>query len=529
MDSEYLEAYLADELDEIGRRQVEHALRYDSHLRTSFLVQAQMEAALRALLGSDATTRRVEFDQGVIARLRSEGASDHRGFAKSVLTEIVEEREKLRPTRWPDLVKTGLISAAASIALLLTLQAIVFRESPRGSGQRKEAATRGFAARIEQSDNVKWAASSEGSIREDGWLSTGFLKIESGSILIAFNSGATAVVEGPSELSIESGNRMFLKSGRLSAEVPPAASGFTVNTPRLNAVDIGTRFGVTVEGNGDSELHVMQGEVEVSRASGNSVPTLVVEGLALRADSRTRSELKPIPYSGDRFRLQVGMPSLPQPALRYTFDESTSMIVEDSGMKPFLDVSMIAAGEMGQSPRRSPGRSGGGLVFQPGETLNVTLSRDFRLEEPHTIAFWIKLPPKIGRGSQEKILHYGQEGLSWEISCNLNSETGVRGALKVDCPDGYVIGSTDLGDGNWHHVAYRFIGGAGDDLATHLQLFVDGKPETISDYQSGSMRAGGVGNLRLGGDLTHGFQGWIDELTLFREAVPTATIQQLYD
>ena len=62
---------------------------------------------------------------------------------------------------------------------------------------------------------------------------------------------------------------MFLKSGRLTAEVPPAASGFTVNTPRLNAVDIGTRFGVNVEENGDSELHVMEGEVEVSRTSGN--------------------------------------------------------------------------------------------------------------------------------------------------------------------------------------------------------------------------------------------------------------------
>ena len=529
MDSEHLEAYLAGELDGKGRAQVEHALRHDSHLRASFLVQAQMESALKMLLGSDTATRQIEFDRGVIARLRSEGAGDHRGFAKSVLTEIVEEREKLRPIRWPDLIKTGVISAAASIALLLGLQAIVFRESPSESGQKKKAAAVGFTARIERSDKVKWAATSEGRIREDGWLSTGFLKIESGSVFIAFNSGATALVEGPSELSIESGNRMFLKSGRLSAEVPPAASGFTVNTPRLNAVDIGTRFGITVEGNGDSELHVMQGEVEVSRASGNSVPTLVVEGLALRADSRTRSELKPIPYAGELFKLQLGSPSLPQPALRYTFDESAGMIVEDSGTKPLLDVPMIASGELDRSPRRSSGRSGGGLVFQPGETLDVTLSRDFRLEEPHTIAFWIKLPPKFGLSNQDKILRYGQDSSSWELTCNLALGAGVRGALKVDCPGGYVIGSTDLADGNWHHVAYRFIGGAGNDVTTHLQLFVDGKPETISDFKSGSIRAGSAGNLRLGGDQIHGFQGWIDDLTLFREAVSTHTIQQFND
>lgn len=93
MDSEHLEAYLAGELDENGRVKVERALRHDSHLRTSFLIQAQMEAALKVLLGPGTATRQVEFDRGVIARLRSEGAGDHRGFAKSVLTEIVEERE----------------------------------------------------------------------------------------------------------------------------------------------------------------------------------------------------------------------------------------------------------------------------------------------------------------------------------------------------------------------------------------------------------------------------------------------------
>lgn len=530
VDSEHLEAYLAGELDEKGRRQVEHALRNDSDLRASFLIQVQMESALKVLLGHEGMAGSAAFDQGVIARLRSEGAGDHRGFARSVLTEIVEEREGQRPIRWPDLIKTGLISAAASIALLLVLQAIVFKESQLGSGNKKEAvAAVGFAARIEQSDSVKWSETSERRIREDGWLSTGLLQIESGTVLIAFNSGATAIVVGPSELSIESGNRMFLKSGRLTAEVPPAASGFTVNTPRLNAVDIGTRFGITVEGNGDSELHVMQGEVEVSRASGNSVPTSVREGLAIRADNRTRSELKPIPYAGELFKLQLGTPPLPQPALRYAFDESTGAIVEDSGTKPLFDVPMIASGELDHSPRRSPGHSGGGLVFQPGETLDVTLTRDFRLEEPHTVAFWVKLPPKIGRNSQEQIFQYGRDGLSWQVTCNLDSGLGVRGALKIDCPDGYIVGSTDLADGNWHHIAYRYIGGSGSDIATHLHLFVDGKPETISDYHPGSMRAGRAGNLRLGGDQSRGFQGWIDDLTLFREAVSTLTIQQLID
>jgi hypothetical protein len=43
------------------------------------------------------------------------------------------------------------------------------------------------------------------------------------------------------------------------------------------------------------------------------------------------------------------------------------------------------------------------------------------------------------------------------------------------------------------------------------------------------MRAGRAGNLRLGGGKTEGFQGWIDELAFYGEAVSTLTIQHLTD
>ncbi|NLT72158.1 MAG: hypothetical protein GXX91_15895 [Verrucomicrobiaceae bacterium] len=530
MNSEHLEAYLAGELDEKGRGQVEHVLRHDSDLRASFVVQAQMEAALRVLLGGSAEKEKASFHEGVLARLRREGADDHRGFAKSVLTEILEEREGLRPLRWPLLIKTGLISAAASIGLLLLLQTIIFDGNGPGAAQTGAPhSAGGFAARIERSDNLHWAEGTAARIRDDGWLSAGLLEVESGTLLITFNSGATALVEGPAQISIESNNRMFLQSGRLTADVPPAATGFTVNTPRLNAVDLGTRFGVTVEENGDSELHVMEGEVKASRTSGNSVATLVREGLALRADSRTRSELQPVPYAGDHFTLRLGSPSIPQPALRYLFDETAGALVEDSGALPLFDARITAPGELDRSPRRGPGKKGGGLVFQPGEVIEVPLSRDFRLESPHTIAFWVKFPPKIGENEQEQILQYGREGLAWKVSCNLETGRGVRGALKVAGPEGHVIGSTDLADGNWHHVAYRFIGGDDSAITSHLQLFVDGTPETLSDSRSGAIPRGRVGHLRLGGGPREGFHGWIDELVIYREAISTPAMQHLLE
>lgn len=528
MNAEHLEAYLAGELSSHARRQVEHVLRNDADLRESFLQQARIDAALGVLLSETGEEETQSFDESVMARLRSEGAGEERGFAKSVLTEIVEEREGITPLRWPDLVKAGLISAAASIALMFVLQGIMFRNDfPGGGSASSTKAGISYVARLEQSEDLEWSAGTAERVREDGWLSNGLLEIDSGRAMIAFNSGATAVIEGPASLSIESNNRVFLQSGYLTANVPPPATGFTVNTPRLNAVDIGTRFGVRVEANGDSELHVMEGEVEASRSSGNSVATLVREGLALRADGRTRSALEAVPYAGDAFVQRVGTLSLPQPALRYSFDESVGAVIEDTGEKRVYDVPLVGSGELGSSPRRAAGRFGGGLVLQSGEALDVFLARDFRLEEAYTISFWVKIPPRLGRTEDALLLRYGREGLSWDISCHLGTPRGARGALQVGFGEGYVTGSTDIADGNWHHVACRFIGGDDADIASHLHLFVDGSPETVSDFRSAPVEDGRAGSLRIGSHGDNGLAGWIDELHLFREAVPTPVIQSL--
>lgn len=530
MDSEHLDAYLAGELDDDAVHQVKRALRNDADLRASFLHQLRIHSALGILFGADAAERSESFDEAVMARLRSEGAGGHRGFAKSVLTEIVEEREGARPLRWPDLVKAGLISAVASVALMFALQTIIFRHSGDASwlqGSGAGTGGGGFVARVEEARDLQWSESTADAVHEDGWLKNGLVRIESGRAMIAFDSGATAAVEGPAELSIESNNRVFLQSGRLVAEVPPPATGFTVNTPRLNAVDIGTRFGVSVSENGDSELHVMEGEVEASRSSGNAVATLVREGLALRADSRTRSALEPIPYAGDTFVLRVGEVTAPRPALRYTFDGSVGAVVEDSGGLRLFDVPLVADGEIDRSPRRAAGKSGGGLVFRPGQALEVVLSREFRLDTPHTLTFWIKIPPEVGRREDQTLVEYGREGRSWRVSCNLGFDRGSKGALRVDHAGGFVIGNTDIADGNWHHVACRFLGGDEADVGSHLHLFVDGRPETISDARSGGVEEGRAGRLRLGGVRDGGFEGWIDEVNLFREAIPTPIIQEL--
>jgi hypothetical protein len=55
--------------------------------------------------------------------------------------------------------------------------------------------------------------------------------LKGGSVELLTSRGARIVIEAPAEFRFESAQRLRLLKGRLSAEVPPAAKGFTVVTP----------------------------------------------------------------------------------------------------------------------------------------------------------------------------------------------------------------------------------------------------------------------------------------------------------
>jgi len=111
-------------------------------------------------------------------------------------------------------------------------------------------------------------------------------EIAAGTLELITIRGAHIVIEAPARFRFESVQRLRLGMGRLAADVPPSAKKFTVVTPTGEAVDLGTKFGVDVSQNGESEVHVFQGEVIAQSFRGG-----------------TRRNL----YDGDAFRLQAGM------------------------------------------------------------------------------------------------------------------------------------------------------------------------------------------------------------------------------
>jgi len=93
------------------------------------------------------------------------------------------------------------------------------------------------------------------------------IDFESGEIVVQFDCGALATLNGPCSLEIESSKRAFLERGQVRTLAEnPKAKGFTIRTVRSRIVDLGTEFVTSVAPDGHSRVDVLSGEVLVHLA-----------------------------------------------------------------------------------------------------------------------------------------------------------------------------------------------------------------------------------------------------------------------
>lgn len=172
--------------------------------------------------------------------------------------------------RWP----LAILSAGLAAILTLSVSAGFFGKTPL---------FRGTVATLVQADNCKWAGSDLPTALNSK-LGTGRLALVEGIATLKFKSGATLTIEAPSTLEILTPMHCRLLEGTLTAEVPQPAHGFTVDTPDLKVVDLGTKFGVSSGSTGNSQVHVFEGEIEIPSADGKKGQR-ITKGHGLRVGS----------------------------------------------------------------------------------------------------------------------------------------------------------------------------------------------------------------------------------------------------
>ena len=153
---------------------------------------------------------------------------------------------------------------------------------------------------------VKWSKGSEQLSINDRVLTNQFpYRIDKGIVKIKYDQGVDVLIEGPAEFVIEK-KGMDLTFGRVYSYVSETGRGFMVDTPNSRFVDLGTEFGVFVDSDDSSELHVLKGEVQYFSGLSGAPKTskIIRQNNARKFDSKT-GMVRPIPVSNEYFARHV--------------------------------------------------------------------------------------------------------------------------------------------------------------------------------------------------------------------------------
>lgn len=178
----------------------------------------------------------------------------------------------------------SLSAAAALIGVLLASMALIMMPSQETSRRRiaGESESLPLVARLTGMHEAKWSDGQTGKTLGAHLAAGHRLQLQAGFAEITFRAGAVVTLEGPCELTLSDAQTAELRRGKLAARVEEPATGFTIGTPATVVVDRGTEFGVLVESDGTTGVHVFQGKVELQSRGGNPTHFLTV-GLSARA------------------------------------------------------------------------------------------------------------------------------------------------------------------------------------------------------------------------------------------------------
>jgi len=176
------------------------------------------------------------------------------------------------------------IAAAACLTLLWQLRQNLPEAGP-------EKGDEGWVALLVDEAS---AVFEEGRSPEDALrFGAGGYHLVDGAVHMRFANGADLVMRAPVEFTVKDAFHVEVAHGNVRAIVPPPAQGFTIGSPGIDYEDLGTEFGVIVDGRtGVSELHVFDGQVNVRDPESSALLQPAEVGDSFRFDGKdlTRAE-----------------------------------------------------------------------------------------------------------------------------------------------------------------------------------------------------------------------------------------------
>ena len=205
-----------------------------------------------------------------------------------------------------------------------------------------------------------------------------------------------------------------------------------------------------------------------------------------------------------------------EPVAYWKFNEGSGQTVADEGGYGFDGTIFNMEQENWVS-----GKKCGGLFFDGVDgfvEFNDFKGMSGRLSR--TFSAWVKTStPSF------KIVNWGTEskGNKWVVQLTAD------GRLALGVAGGSIVGTNDLRDNLWHHIAVVLENDGSPDVSEVL-LYVDGRLEPISASSSLSVHTSASDNVKLGVGFsgTALTEGAIDEVKIYSRALDAAEISQLY-
>jgi hypothetical protein len=121
-----------------------------------------------------------------------------------------------------------------------------------------------FVGEITNMSHCRWIPRSQRPVLFDRVCIGRRFELESGSLELAYDSGAKVILQGPLTYEVNSNNSGYLFVGRVTGRiVNKTAKGFTIHTPTGNIVDLGTEFAAEVAPSGKVDATVFFGQVKL--------------------------------------------------------------------------------------------------------------------------------------------------------------------------------------------------------------------------------------------------------------------------
>ncbi|MCK4563265.1 MAG: LamG domain-containing protein [Verrucomicrobia bacterium] len=510
------------------------------------ILDEEKHARLADLLEGDKDAQRYYLELGSMFHELEETFHGH--CADTVVQEFPARRAKVVPmVGWATAIAASLVAA--------------FLLVPRSGNERSELLVDtestilmndecSFIARVIASDGLEWSESNTVEIR-DGQLKPGLLDLKKGSLDVIFDNGVRFAFIAPVSMDMSSLQRLSIRAGKFVMDVPGLADGLVVTTPDAVLKTHTVRAHVSC-GKGEPTLvNVEKGAMNLytENQGGREIRKNIVgkESVEIARGTKdpiveTRRVIEP--------RIDLSLPPELENLqyVHYRFDEQRGNKVKNHGTikggHGYLQG--LADNPEYPAPRRVAGRFRRALEFTGHGEGMIADIKEFGVDEPGSVAFWIKMDPDTVPGEYENIFtwhmyrfpkkawhDHDATDLACRIRINDSSSEGVVGAVRIEFRDKWICGTTDLRDGRWHHVTAVFHRGYPGTVVRH---YIDGQlarssargktwfpRERYADIGGGSIA---VGRLywpkrpkTLSWNDSCGLRGMVDELYVFNQAV----------